>query len=124
MIKQGDAMKEQTKVPASDPTKEPAKKEPDWVPAPEGIHEIYGNYIGSNWGIFDVRIRVGQLIPRPGSRIEDKDMIAQERAGLTVAWPEAKILARMLVDLVASYERTNGEIKPLQLPPNPPHENG
>ena len=44
---------------------------------------------------------------------------AEENVRVTVAWPEAKVLANMLADLVKRFEDSNGEIKPLKLAPSP-----
>ena len=64
----------------------------------------------------DVRVRLGELVPDPTG---EQMFLADERAAVTFSWPEAKVLANTLTQLVASYERTNGEIKPLALPPDP-----
>jgi hypothetical protein len=84
------------------------------VPTPQ----IYTNYVHASWTLFDVRFLFGQLIPTgPG---ESNDFIVEEQGSLVVAWPEAKALRNMLIDLVARFEKTNGEIQILKLPPNTP----
>jgi hypothetical protein len=99
--------------------KEKTDKYPErkWVPARDGsIHEIYGNFTHVSWTLFDVRIRVGQLVP---SEEEPKEFVVEERAAITLAWPQAKFFCNVLSKIVASFEETNGEIKPLKLPPDP-----
>jgi hypothetical protein len=88
-----------------------------WIPSKEGVQEFYGNVILASWTLFDVRFRVGQLIPDP-KRPEPNTggFVAEERAAITIAWPHAKVLRDNLIDLVARYEKANGEIKPLILP--------
>jgi hypothetical protein len=97
------------------------KKQPEtpvkfeWSKRKEGTPEIYSNYVNASWTLFDVRIVLGQLVPlNSGGGAE---FVVEERAAITVAWPEAKILRDALTDLVARYEKVNGEIKPLKLPP-------
>jgi Protein of unknown function (DUF3467) len=89
------------------------RRTPEWVPSPDGIREVYTNFIYANWGPFDVRLRFGQLVPGP----QASPWVIEERAAVTMAWPHAKILRDLLIDLVKRYEDTNGEIKPLALPP-------
>ena len=48
-----------------------------------------------------------------------KEFVAEELGAVTFSWPQAKFMRDMLTRLVASYEETNGEIKPLKLPPDP-----
>jgi hypothetical protein len=98
---------------------EPAAKF-DWVKSKQGTPEIYGNYLHVSWTLFDVRLLVGQLIPS-GPNLTAA-FFAEERVAVTLAWPEVKILRDMVADLVAKYEKVNGEIKPLTLPPNTPTE--
>jgi len=87
-----------------------------WVPPRQGHGpEIYANLAHPTWTLFDVRIRLGHLIPNPEKPAE---FVAEELGAVTFAWPHAKILRDMLTRLVASYEQTNGEIKTLQLPPD------
>lgn len=90
------------------------KPEYKWVPRKDGtFHDIYANIVNASWTLFDVRIRLGQLIPvadyGPG-------FVVEERGTLTLAWPEAKILRDALTGLVNAYEEANGEIKQLKLP--------
>src|SRR5271169_3481731 len=90
----------------------------DWVKRKEGTPEIYTNYLHASWTLFDVRVIAGQLVPLSNDSISG--FVAEERVALTFAWPQAKVLRDALIDLVARYEKTNGEIKPPKLPPNTP----
>src|SRR5690348_6088338 len=94
------------------------EKKPDfkWVRTNEKMPEVYGNFFHSTWTLFDVRVRVGELVPDPS---DEKSFLVEERAAVTFSWPQAKILANTLAQLVASFEKTNGEIKPLSLAPDP-----
>ena len=87
------------------------------MPAKDGIQEIYCNFAHANWTLFDLTIQIGQLMPErepttPG-------FVVEHRAAITFPWPQAKVLRDLLVQLVASYETANGEIKPINLPPDP-----
>jgi len=108
--------------------KKPSQPKQRWIPARDGSFiEIYGNFAHASWTLFDVRIKVGHLIPSEESPdpIDDKDslnpkgFVIEQLAAITIAWPQAKYLRDVLTRLVASYEEVNGEIKPLKLPPDP-----
>jgi hypothetical protein len=86
-----------------------------WSKPKEAAPEIYGNYVHVSWTLFDVRFLIGQLIPT-GVDLSS-GFVAEERAAVTVAWPEAKVLRDMLTEIVDRYEKINGEIKQLKLPP-------
>jgi hypothetical protein len=91
-----------------------------WVKPKDGAPEIYCNYLHAGWTLFDVRLVMGQLVPLSDDL--DSQFVAEQRAAVTMAWPEAKVLRDMLSDLVARFEEVNGEIKPLKLPSNAPRE--
>jgi|SRR5580692_5800907 hypothetical protein len=89
-----------------------------WAKRKEGTPDIYCNYVNASWTLYDVRVVLGQLVPVDNG--EHAGFVVEERGAVTVAWPEAKVLRDALIDLIARYEKTNGEIKPLKLPPNTP----
>src|SRR6266851_5364147 len=94
------------------PSKDKDRKIP-LVKSEDGVCEVYSNFIDANWSLFDVRLRFGQIVPAPiGS---DQTFDAEELAAITIAWPEAKILRDIMIDVVRRFEETNGEIKPLKL---------
>lgn len=103
----------------SDGKEQPQKETPKipLVRPDDGIFETYSNFVDAVWTLFDVTIRFAQITPAPPSSGRPFDAV--ESAAVTVAWPEAKILRNILVDLVNRFEETNGEIKPLKLPPSP-----
>lgn len=84
-----------------------------WVRSKENVPEIYGNMVNPSWTLVDVRFRIGQLVPVGTGNSE---FVSQEQAAITVAWPYVKVLRNILTELVDSYERANGEIKPIILP--------
>lgn len=87
-----------------------------WVPAPQGIAEVYSNFLFVNWSMTDVRIRFAQLVPTselpaatpPTVMVE---RVAQERAAITMSWIQAKVLRDLLADSISRYEAKNGELK-------------
>ena len=120
-------MSDQENVTQPDATPEPPTgifpaASAEWIPARDGIQEIYSNYTHLNWTLFDVRIRLGQLVPHPADTDPTKltRFVVEERAALTMAWAEAKVLVASLQGLIDSYEKTNGELKPLKMAPPPP----
>ncbi len=97
-----------------------AKRRTKWVPSKNGTApEIYTNYTHASWTLFDVRVRLGHLISGDPSDETAKEFVAEELGAVTFSWPQAKFIRDALTKLVASYEETNGEIKPLKLPPDP-----
>jgi len=88
-----------------------------WAEAKEPKPEIYTNFVHVAWTLFDVRFQLGALVPtEPGI---SNEFVVEPRGAVTIAWPEAKNLRDILVGLVESYEKTNGEIKPIKLTPAP-----
>lgn len=100
-------------------TEETKKETPKigFVTPEEGIFQAYSNFIDAAWTLFDVTIRFAQIAPTPPG--SDHPFDAEENVRVTIAWPELKILAGMLSDLVRRFEETNGEITPLKLTPSP-----
>ena len=97
-----------------------AKHHTRWVPSKNGNSpEIYTNYTHASWTLFDVRVRLGHLVSGDPSDETAKEFVAEEVGAVTFSWPQAKFMRDNLNRLVASYEETNGEIKPLKLPPDP-----
>jgi hypothetical protein len=90
----------------------------EWTVPEEGTPEIYGNFVNVSWTLFDVRFRIGQLIPRATN--PKSGFVVEQQCAVTIAWPEAKLLRDMLTELVSKYESVNGEFKPLTLPPGTP----
>ncbi len=100
----------------SDEGKGQGKPIGDWKQPRYGtVPEIYANFVHASWTLFDLRVRLGQLVPSEEGTTFD----VEERAAVTFSWPQAKVLRNLLVDMVASYERANGEIQPLKLPEDP-----
>ena len=99
---------------------EPKRHTTRWVPSKNGsIPEIYTNYTHASWTLFDVRFRFGHLVSGDPWDETAKEFVAEEVGAVTFSWPQAKFIRDTLNRLVASYEETNGEIKPLKLPPDP-----
>lgn len=87
-----------------------------WVRSKDNIPEIYSNFTHSSWTLFDIRVRFGQLVPTT----EDKSgFVVEERAAVTFSWNQAKNVRDLLTQLIDSFEKVNGEIKPLKLAPDP-----
>jgi hypothetical protein len=106
---------------ADDKKSAPETKKFPFVKPDEGIFQVYSNYIDAAWTLFDVTIRFAQIVPLPVSGSEP-NFEAEENARVTLAWPEVKILANMMTDLVKRFEEANGEIKPLKLAPSPSND--
>ena len=94
--------------------KSPEKVFP-WVKSDKPTTELYANILHPTWTLFDVRLIIGHLRSVEGD--PDRGFVVEEVGGLTLAWPHVKILRDMLVEIVANYEKVNGEIKTINLPP-------
>lgn len=86
-----------------------------WVRSKENIPEIYGNMVNPSWTLVDVRFRIGQLVPIDSETATE--FVSEEQAAVTISWPYVKVLRNVLSELVANYEKVNGEIKQINLPP-------
>jgi hypothetical protein len=96
------------------------KSHTKWAPSKSGtIPEIYTNYTHMSWTLFDVRIRLGHLVSADPTSEISTQFVVEELGAVTFSWPQAKFIRDQLARLVASFEETNGEIKPLKLPPDP-----
>jgi hypothetical protein len=92
-----------------------------WTKSKEPTPQVYTNYVHTSWTLFDVRLQLGQLVPsEPGV---SNAFVVEDQGAVTFAWPAAKNLRDTLINLIDSYEKTNGEIKPLKLTPLPPPPN-
>ncbi len=89
----------------------------EWLEGVEPTPEIYSNYVHTSWTLFDVRFALGQLVPL-GKELNEGFRV-EKRGAVTIAWPHAKALRDTLAAIVESYEKENGEIKPIKLPPIP-----
>lgn len=90
-----------------------SKKPPiKWVTPPEGVPEYYANMVNILWSLDDVRLKIGQLIDDPADTPPGTNFtpIAQATAAVTISWRNAKLLLADLAQLIASYEKVNGEI--------------
>lgn len=86
-----------------------------FVTSPDGVAEIYANFIDASWTQYDVRIRLAQVISQsdqPGST----EFVAEERAAITMSWPNLKLVNLILAELVKQFEATNGEIPKPRMP--------
>ncbi len=102
-------------------SEETAKRKIQWVPAPGGVVEVYGNLATIQWSLDDVRVRFAQMVNSPETPNPGGDLvpIAQERVAVTMTWRGAKILAGNLAKAVEAFEQVNGEIVvDLNLPPS------
>jgi len=87
-----------------------------WIPAKEGVEEVYANFHHINWTLYDVRIRFGQIIPHPDAPPENAPWAIMEYAAVTVPWGQAKVLRDLLNESINRYEAANGEIAVPKLP--------
>lgn len=101
----------------TDENNQPQPAKFKWVKPTEPKPEIYTNFVHPTWTLLDVRFMLGQLVPTdPGV---SQEFVVEQQGAVTISWAQAKILRDFLISLIESYEKTNGEIKPLKLVPAP-----
>jgi len=88
----------------------------DWVTPEGGVFEVYANVFVPQWTLSDVRIRLGQFLAK-GKPFGPKGFVIVENAALTITWRDAKNLRDVLIKVIENYEKVNGELKPIILPP-------
>lgn len=93
------------------------KDQVKWAAPKEPKPEIYTNFVHTSWTLYDVRLQLGLLVPTDAG--VTLDFVVEQQGAVTFGWPQAKNLRDVLTRLVESYEKTNGEIKPLKLAPTP-----
>jgi len=79
--------------------------------------EIYTNFVHVSWTLFDMRFQLGALVPAELG--VSNAFVVEPRGAVTIAWAQAKVLRDILVGMIDSYEKTNGEITPIKLAPAP-----
>lgn len=89
-----------------------AKPTIKWVRSPYGVFETYANGTTVTWSLDDVTLRFAQLgsteeTLTPGDKISSLNF---QKATITIPWRMAKILHLQLGQLIANYEKVNGEI--------------
>ncbi len=84
---------------------------------PPVIPRVYANAVDAMWTAHDIQLKFSELI-RIAEVSEDspKTLVYETRALVTLAWSEAKLAANLLNDVIARYEKNNGEIKLATIP--------
>jgi hypothetical protein len=75
----------------------------------DGVCEIYANFVHLCWGPNDVYLRLCHLVPATHTSLDG--FVVEVRAGVNMAWAEAKLLRGLLTDAIELYEAANGELK-------------
>ena len=82
------------------------------VESKNGVQRFYSNNVDALWTPHDVSVKFSVLTTiKEATDTSPRTHTYEELAIVTVAWTEAKALARMLNDIVSRYEKLNGEIK-------------
>jgi len=71
----------------------------------EGIQMTYANHVEVGRTAFDLRILFGEVL---GAK--DGVMVVEQRMHVTLPWLQAKLLARLLTQVVENFEAANGPI--------------
>lgn len=85
----------------------------------DGTFTCYSNVFNLNWTQTDVRLRFGELIQISTDEKrtwQNQQPVIEERAAVTIPWSQAKVLRDILDAVIQSYEKLNGELKPVELP--------
>ena len=70
--------------------------------------EIYANCTQASWTIYDLRLQLGSVIP---SEAEPNELVVENVGAVTISWHHAKAIRDALSELIAIYEKVNGELK-------------
>ena len=92
------------------PAEAPARMK--WVSSPQGVFETYANATHLTWSLDDVKLFFAQIGEAeesvgPGDKIVSVNI---QKARITISWRNAKILHVQLGQVIANYERANGQI--------------
>jgi hypothetical protein len=86
---------------------------------PGGIYQTYANHYNLSWTAYDVQVRFSQYGRVPEfTSTDDHSVRLEQRAVITVSWPEAKALALALANAIQEFEKLNGEIQANPQPPS------
>jgi hypothetical protein len=81
----------------------------------DGVCEIYANFVDLGWGPNDIYLRLCHIVPATQAQASSVRFVVEVRAGVNMAWAEARVLRDMLTDAIERYEIANGELKWPQL---------
>jgi hypothetical protein len=74
--------------------------------------EIYANCTHTTWTTFDLRLQFGCVVL---SEESPDDLVVENVGALTLSWHHVKALRDKLSQLIAIYEKVNGELKAPEL---------
>jgi len=94
------------------------------VPDPDsGLFASYANHVQVGFTAFDIRLLFGEVVD-----VQPNKVTIEQRASITMAWLQAKILKQMLERIISDYEARNGELKvptgAVELTANVPYHQG
>ncbi len=78
----------------------------EFVVPEDGLFVTYANNIGYGFTATDMRLIFGEVVD-----VSKGTATVEQRAHVTIAWMQAKVLHKMLGLLVAQHEQRLGEIK-------------
>jgi hypothetical protein len=87
-----------------------------WVKPDGGPVKLYSNFVGVSWTMVDLSVGAGRIIPKFAVIDPNQPMEVEEQGTVTMSWWSAKFLRDQLTQVIESYEKANGEIKPPNLP--------
>ena len=78
----------------------------EFVEPEDGMLFAYANHHLVGWTGSDLRVTFGELIDA-----QPEKYVVEQRAQITLAWPQVKSLAQTLKSMVDAYEAENGAVK-------------
>jgi hypothetical protein len=104
-------------VPHSDAKPEFEKQKSVVLEPKQGIPSFYANDMDAMWTPHDIKLKFRELVSVTNATENNPKLLTyEERAAVILSWTGAKLLARMLVDIIEKYEKLNGEIKIGEIP--------
>lgn len=78
----------------------------EFVEPEDGLVFVYANQVQLTGSLWDLRMVFGESLGFDGTKVT-----IEQRASITLAWPQVKVLCQLLAANIKQYESRNGEIK-------------
>jgi Protein of unknown function (DUF3467) len=94
------------------PPKQLSPKDFRIVEPRDGTAHVYANFSYLSWTGIDISVHLYELV-QPNREVTGQEVqnTLLERAIVTFGWSAAKVFHKMLGEIIARYEKENGEIK-------------
>ena len=89
----------------------------EWVESRHGVYSVHANNFDALWTAHDIRMIFGEVVRiKTAPDSQQKTLLVEERAAVTMAWSEVKLFAQMMNEVIRQFEEKNGEIRTPAVP--------